>query len=216
MPQIFHRSTNTLSRVTIFGSVFFVALGLVVLALLFRSPYETSVGVPIAQPVQFSHKHHVGDEGFDCRYCHTSVEDSSYAGIPPTSTCMNCHSQIWAQAAALAPVRKSWETGVPIAWNKVNDLPDFAYFNHSIHVQKGFGCETCHGKVDESPLMAKAQSLHMEWCLECHRHPERYVRPREAVFQLGYQPAEPQAVLGPKLVREYAIESKTSCSTCHR
>jgi hypothetical protein len=196
--------------------VFFAAGLFAVLGILFRSPYETGVGVPIEQPVPFSHKHHVGDEGFDCRYCHTSVEESAFAGIPSTSICMNCHSQIWAQSQALAPIRESFQTGEPIAWNRVNDLPDFTYFNHSIHVQKGVGCETCHGRVDQMPLMWKASSLQMEWCLNCHRHPEQYVRPRENVYQMGWQPGEAQQTLGLRLVSEYQIETKTSCSTCHR
>ncbi len=216
MPQIFHRSANTLSRVSIFGALFFVAGVLTALGIFFRSPYETGVGVAIQQPVQFSHKHHVGDEGIDCRYCHTSVEDSSFAGMPSTAICMNCHSQIWAQSPALARVRESFQTGVPLAWNRVNDLPDFVYFNHSIHIQKGIGCETCHGRADQMPLTWKASTLQMEWCLNCHRHPDRFVRPRENVFDMGWQPTELQATLGPRLVGEYQIEIKTSCSTCHR
>jgi hypothetical protein len=216
VPQIFHRSANTLSRVSIFGALFFATGLFTVLGILFRSPYETGVGVPIQQPVPFSHKHHVGDEGFDCRYCHTSVEDSAFAGIPSTAICMNCHSQIWAQSPALALVRESFETGAPIAWNRVNDLPDFAYFDHSLHIQKGFGCETCHGRVDQMPLLWKANSLQMEWCLDCHRHPERFVRPRESVFEMGWHPTGSQGTLGPRLVSEYHIEIKTSCSTCHR
>jgi hypothetical protein len=216
MPQIFHRSTNTFSRVSIFGAVFFVAGFFSVLGVLVRSPYATGVGVNVAQPVQFSHKHHVGDDGIDCRYCHTSVEDSSFAGIPPTETCMNCHSQIWAQAPALEPVRESWRTGRPIQWARVHDLPDFVYFNHSIHVQKGFGCATCHGPVHEMALTYKAETLQMEWCLECHRNPAKYVRPREEVFNMHWQPPANQLVLGEQLVREYNIQSMTSCSICHR
>ena len=216
MPQIFHRSANTFSRVSIFGAVFIAAGAVAVLGLYVRSPYATGVGVPPQQPIPFSHKHHVGDEGFDCRYCHTSVETSDFAGIPPTQTCMNCHSQIFANASVLEPIRASFQTGKPIEWVRVHNLPDFVYFNHSIHVQKGIGCVTCHGQVDEMPLLAKAQTLQMEWCLDCHRHPEQYVRPREEVFNLHYQPSEPQETLGPKLVQAYGIQIKTDCSACHR
>jgi hypothetical protein len=215
MSQLFHRSANTLSRVSIFGAAFIAAGLLGVVGLLERSPYATGVGQPIPQPVQFSHEHHVGDEGIDCRYCHTTVEYAAFAGYPTTAICMNCHTQIWADSPALAPVRESWETGEPIAWNRVYELPDFAYFNHSAHVTAGFGCETCHGRIDQMPLTWKASSLHMQWCLDCHRHPERYIRPREAVFVMGYQPAEPQSSLGLRLVQEYGVFGPTGCSNCH-
>ena len=216
MSQLFHRSANTLSRVSLFGAAF-MAVGVIgLIGLVERSPYATGVGQPIEQPVQFSHEHHVGDEGFDCRYCHTTVENTAFAGLPTTAICMNCHTQIWANSPALAPVRESFETGQPIAWNRVNELPDFAYFNHSVHVAGGFGCETCHGRVDRMPLTWKAESLNMEWCLECHRHPERYIRPREAVFAMGWQPDEPQSTLGPRLVQEYGVQGPTGCSYCHR
>jgi hypothetical protein len=216
MSQLFHRSANTLSRVSLFGAAFIAAGLLGVVGLLERSPYVTGVGQPIEQPVQFSHEHHVGEEGLDCRYCHTTVENAAFAGYPTTAVCMNCHTQIWANSPALEPVRQSFQTGEPIAWNRVYELPDFAYFNHSAHVTAGFGCETCHGRVDQMPLTWKASSLHMEWCLACHRHPERYIRPREAVVAMGYQPAEPQSSLGPRLVAEYGVDPSTSCSTCHR
>lgn len=216
MPQLFHRSTNTLSRVTIWGAGFIVAgLGLVVFVL-YRSPYLTAQDMVKDQPVPFSHKHHVSGLGIDCQYCHTSVENSSFAGIPPTETCMSCHSQIWTNAAVLEPVRESLRTGTAIRWTRVNDLPDYVYFNHSIHVSKGIGCETCHGRVDQMPLTWRAQTLQMGWCLECHRHPELYVRPKAEVYTMGYRPPESQAVLGPRLVNEYQIKSLTDCYTCHR
>jgi hypothetical protein len=158
----------------------------------------------------------VGDVGLDCRYCHTSVETSGFANIPPTKTCMNCHSQIWSASPTLEPVRDSFRTDRSIAWTRVHDLPDFAYFNHSIHVNKGVGCETCHGRVDKMPLTWQKASLQMEWCLDCHRHPEQYVRPREEVFTMGYEPPVEQEELGRRLVKEYKIQSLTSCSTCHR
>jgi hypothetical protein len=144
------------------------------------------------------------------------VETSAFAGIPPTKTCMNCHSQIWATAPILEPVRSSFREDRPLRWIRVHDLPDFAYFNHSVHVKKGMGCETCHGRVDQMPLMLQQNSLQMEWCLECHRAPERFVRPRSEVFTMGYRPPVPQAELGPRLVKEYGIQANTNCSTCHR
>jgi len=216
MPQIFHRSTNTYSKVSIFGAVFFLGFLLWLFGAWSRSSWVTQAGVAREQPVPFSHAHHVGDEGIDCRYCHTSVETSAFANIPPTKTCMNCHSQIWNTAPTLEPVRESFRTDRSIAWTRVHDLPDFAYFNHSIHINKGVGCETCHGRVDKMPLTWQKASLQMEWCLDCHRHPEQYVRPREAVFQMGYEPPIDQLELGRRLVKEYKIQSLTSCSTCHR
>lgn len=218
MAQIFHPSTNTIAKVSIFGGVFILAgISLLILAFV-RSSYATGVGVFVEQPVPFSHEHHVSGLGIDCRYCHTSVEDSAFAGIPSTETCMTCHSQIWTNAAVLEPVRESYRTGRPIEWVKVHSLPDFVYFNHSIHVAKGVGCETCHGRVDKMALTYKANSLYMEWCLECHRHPENYVRPKEAVFIMGYQPQENQVALGRELVAAYNIQVKqlTNCSVCHR
>jgi ferredoxin len=219
MPQIFHPSTNTFSRVSIFGAVFFIAGLAWVLATIFRSPYATKVDVPVEQPVPFSHEHHVSGLGIDCRYCHVSVEQSAFADVPPTETCMTCHSQIWSDSPELEPVRASYQTGTPIQWNRVNDLADFVYFNHGIHVTKGIGCETCHGRVDKMPLTWKANSLYMEWCLECHRHPERYIRPKENVFDMGYTPPGDQITLGLQLVKDYQIPPPSyleNCYICHR
>ena len=218
MAQIFPRSTNTLARVSLFGAVFLVAgLGWAGWEVV-RSPYMTSVGIPRVQPVPFSHKHHVGDVGIDCRYCHSSVEESAFAGIPPTKTCMNCHSVLFVDSQMLEPVRSSFRTGTPLTWIRVNRVADFVYFNHSIHVAKGVGCVTCHGRVDQMPLMWRQQSLYMEWCLECHRQPERFVRPREQVFNVAWQPPADQLALGRKLVEEYKINTRnlTNCSVCHR
>ncbi len=218
MSQIFHRSTNTISRVSIYAAVFVVAGLTWVLMALDRSPYTTRQGIVLKQPVPFSHEHHVAGLGLDCRYCHTSVETSRFAGIPPTATCMNCHKLIWADSDMLEPVRASFRDDRPIVWTRVDDLPDFAYFDHSIHVAKGVGCVSCHGRVDEMPLMRQAAPLQMEWCLQCHRHPERQVRPRAEVFNPKWE-ARDQASLGPRLVSEYGIRSArdlTSCSTCHR
>jgi hypothetical protein len=216
LAQIFHRSTNTISRVSIFGAVF-VLSGLAWLgAEIHRSPWSTGANVAREQPIQFSHERHVGGNGIDCRYCHTSVEESSFAGIPPTKTCMNCHAQVFANSPYLQPVRASFENSRSIEWTRVHDLPDFVNFDHSIHVNKGVGCTTCHGPIDRMPLVAQAQSLQMEWCLDCHRQPEQYVRPRSAVFSVAYQPPANQGELGRRLVEEYQIQKLTSCSTCHQ
>ena len=243
MSQIFHRSTNTLSRATIYGAVFVVAaLGWVAYAVQ-GSPFTTYAGVRKPQPVPFSHQHHVTGLGIDCRYCHTSVETSSFAGIPPTKTCMNCHSQIWTNAGLLEPVRASYRSGESLQWTRVNQLPDFVYFNHSIHVTKGVGCNTCHGPVDLMPLMYQQESLQMEWCLGCHRDPGKNLRPRDQVFNMRYQPPSDvnpismdgrtftdQGTLGAYLIQKYqvrvgtiktadgqvGVSDITSCSTCHR
>jgi hypothetical protein len=154
--------------------------------------------------------------GIDCRYCHTSVESSAFANVPPTKTCMNCHSQIWLTSSYLEPVRESFRTGQSLIWNRVHDLPDFVYFNHSVHVKKGVGCETCHGRIDQMAGIYQASSLQMEWCITCHREPERFLRPREAVYQMGYHPDGDQLSIGRDLVKKYDVKSLTSCSTCHR
>jgi hypothetical protein len=216
MSQIFPRSANAVARASIFVLLCAVALLGWVLMLLMRSDFVTGANSNVEQPVQFSHAHHVGGEGFDCRYCHTSVEQSSFANIPPTKTCMNCHSQIWANAAYLEPVRESFRSDRSIEWIRVHDLPDFVYFNHSIHVKKGVGCETCHGRIDQMAGIYQVNSLQMEWCLNCHRNPEKYVRPREFVTTMGYVPNGDQMEIGKRLVAEYKIQSLTSCSTCHR
>jgi len=220
MPQIFHRSTNTIARVSIFGALFVLAGVTWALAEMQRSPYNTRAFVARPQPVQFSHKHHAGDDGIDCRYCHTTVETSAFAGIPPTATCMNCHSQLFADSPYLEPVRESFRSGKPLEWTRVHDLPDYVYFNHSIHVKQGVGCSTCHGRVDQMPLMWNVASLHMEWCLACHRDPAKYVRPREQVFNMEWPPpGYDQAAEGQRLVKQYNIlppAAITNCSTCHR
>ena len=214
MPQIFHRSFNTLSLVSIYGAVFLLAGAGYALALFVRSSYATNVGIAPQQPVPFSHQHHVNELGIDCRYCHTSVEDSHFAGIPPTKTCMNCHQQIWVGSRMLAPVRESYRTDKSIPWTRVHRLGEFCYFNHSIHVKKGVGCVTCHGRVDQMPLVWQQKTLLMEWCLDCHRQPEKYVRPREKVFDMTYERQDPDE--GKRLVEEYQIRSKLSCNACHR
>jgi hypothetical protein len=216
MAQIFHPSTNTLSKVSIFGAIFIVAGLALAAATINRSPYFTQVHVARPQPVPFSHKHHVSGLGIDCRYCHTTVETSSFAGMPSTETCMSCHSQIWTDSSMLEPVRESYRTDKSLEWTRVNQLPDYVYFNHSIHVNKGVGCGTCHGRVDQMPLAWRENTLYMRWCLECHNNPELYVRPREAVFQMDYEPPKDQLVQGERLVKEYKIKKLTDCYTCHR
>lgn len=216
MGQTFHPSTNTISKVTIFGAVFIIAIVLWLLVQSNRSSYATLAGVPRDQIVPFSHKHHVSGLGIDCRYCHTSVEDSSFAGIPPTHTCMTCHSQVWRDSPMLEPVRESYRTGESLPWVRVHDLPDFVYFDHSIHIHKGIACVTCHGQVDEMPLVWKTATLNMEWCLDCHREPEKYIRPRELVFAFDWQPQVSQETLGRRLVSEYEVRRMTDCSVCHR
>jgi len=216
MPQIFRRSANTLSKVSIFGLLSLVG-GLIVLAIvLSRSSYVTRQQIFVEQPLQFSHMHHVTDDGIDCRYCHTSVETSSFAGIPPTKTCMNCHAVLFANAAFLEPVRASFRDNRPLRWVRVHDLPDFVYFNHSIHIKKGVGCETCHGRIDQMPLTYQQNSLLMEWCIDCHRNPAPNLRPRAEITTMGYRPAKDQAELGPELMKAYNVNPPTSCSTCHR
>jgi hypothetical protein len=218
-PRAFHPVTNLVARVLIVG----VLLGAVVTVLggwaLENSAYATNQDVTIEQPVPFSHEHHVGGLGIDCRYCHTSVETSAYAGIPPTKTCMSCHSQIWNGSPMLEPVRDSWESGGSIPWVRVHALPDYVYFNHSIHVAKGIGCVSCHGQVDQMRLMRQASPLTMSWCLECHREPEKFIRPRDKIFELTNLSPTEQADVGPRLVKEYHVrplQALTECATCHR
>jgi len=236
MAQIFHRSANTLARASILGVVLLLTAAGAALIELQRSPYVTRQHIAPEQPIPFSHQHHAAGLGLDCRYCHTSVEESSFAGIPPTKTCMNCHAQIWTSASMLEPIRYSFTSGQSIQWTRVHDLPDFVYFNHSIHVAKGVGCESCHGHVDAMPLMYQENTLQMEWCLDCHRQPEKFLRPREEVFNMQYQqptsdhpvPAliqgekkffSNQFEMGKALRQEYRLRTTqdiTSCSTCHR
>src|SRR6202789_1958822 len=224
--QIFPRSSNAIARASLVlvglavGGLFWVLLELE------RTPYITNAGVRKDQPVPFSHQHHVTGLGIDCRYCHTSVETSSFAGIPPTKTCMNCHSQIWTNAQLLEPVRASYKSGESLQWTRVNQLPDFVFFNHSIHINKGVGCNTCHGPVDRMPLMFNEYSLQMEWCLDCHRDPAKNLRPRDQVFNMRYQPPSSlkpvtmygkeytdQLSLGTDLVKKYKLRTGTDITS---
>ena len=202
---------SILAIVLILGGVGFVVGDIV------RSPYITLVDVPRAQPVPFSHEHHVNGLGLDCRFCHTGVESSPFAGVPATKICMTCHSQIWTNAPLLEPVRDSWRTNTPIRWTRVHQLPDFVHFNHSIHIAKGIGCSTCHGQVDQMPLMWKTNTLQMMWCIDCHKNPEQNIRPRDQVFNMKYQQPSDQAKLGAELVEKYHVNKRqlTNCSVCH-
>lgn len=172
------------------------------------------------QPVPFSHKHHVGALGIECSHCHTSVEKSSSAGLPDTSTCMSCHSQLWTNAEMLEPVRESERTGEPLRWTRVHDMPDFVYFNHSIHVAKGVGCESCHGRVDRMPLMRQAKPLSMEFCLDCHRNPEQHLRPKDEVFTMDWSPpaGTDREAYGERLAHQHRLRKAglTDCTICHR
>ncbi len=184
-----------------------------------RSSYLTGQYVEKQQPVQFSHKHHVGDDGIDCRYCHSTVETTASAGMPPTQTCMNCHSQIWADSPYLEPVRASFRENKPIEWERVHDLPEYTYFNHSIHVAKGVGCSTCHGQIDNMPAVFQENTLQMEWCLACHREPEKFIRPKSEIYNMNWQNGNLDAKERIDLKTDLKIRSKellTSCSTCHR
>jgi len=187
MAQIFDRSSNSLTRFSlVLYGVILIGVG-VTLNYLQRSPWVTNQGQRPHQPVPFSHKHHVQGLGLQCQYCHTSVEKSSYAGIPPTKTCINCHSQIWTNAQLLSPVRQSWATNQSVVWTRVHDLPDYVYFNHSVHVNKGIGCSSCHGRIDQMPLTYQASTLQMEWCLNCHRNPAKNLRPTSEIYQMAWK-----------------------------
>jgi hypothetical protein len=225
MSQIFTPTMNVLAKASIFGGVFVAAFVSYCVMGYDRSAWHTGADEAVTQPVPFSHEHHVRGLGIDCRYCHQSVESSHFAGIPATKTCMTCHSQIWTNAQLLEPVRDSWRMNRPIQWQRIHNLPEFVYFNHSIHVNKGIGCQVCHGQVDHMPLTWQVNSLQMEWCLNCHRNPELYIRPRSEVYNLDYNPAtDPnhpgmtQETLGAQLVKDYHIhkEQLTNCSICHR
>ena len=219
MPQVFHRAFNTFSRVSIVGGFLGLAVLGWVLYVVGWSPFVTRAGIARVQPVPFSHQHHVADLGIDCRYCHTSVENSSFAGVPPTKTCMNCHQEIWFGSPVLEPVRASYRTGDALPWQRIHNLPQFVYFDHSIHVNKGVGCESCHGRIDRMPFTYQAQSLLMSWCLDCHRNPAPNLRPRAAVFDMTWQHPADRPGLGTELAKQYrirSVEELTSCSACHR
>jgi len=180
------------------------------------SPQATDVGYMPVQPLPYSHALHAGKLGLDCRYCHTSVETAANANVPPTQTCINCHTNILPESAKLVKVRESAATGSPVPWVRIHDLPDYVYFNHSAHVRRGVGCATCHGRIDKMEVVYQEKPLSMSWCLECHRAPEKFIRPKEEVTNMAWEPVEPQEVLGARLVQQYNLKPSTDCSTCHR
>lgn len=223
MPQLFSQSSDTVFRSLLVGGGVVVCLLLGSMFVLARSPYMTDQDVVVEQPVPFSHVHHVRDIGIDCRYCHQTVETSPRAGVPATQVCMNCHRQIWNQADMLEPVRASYRDDKPLHWNRVHDLPDYVYFNHSVHVKKGVGCYECHGRVGEMPLMRRAAPLTMQWCLACHRDPVPHLRPAELVFDplpleelLSDPSPDSLKEIRLRVARENEVHAKTDCYTCHR
>jgi hypothetical protein len=217
MPQLFPPNSNSFVRWTALAGTVFLVL-LVTALTVFARTSNNRVGVPVEQPVDFSHNLHAGSLGLDCRYCHSTVETSNFATIPSTETCMTCHSQVRVGAPQLAVVQESWDSERPIAWNRAHDLPEFVFFDHSIHVNKGVGCSTCHGAVDQMTGMWKNEAMTMGWCLECHKSPERYLRPRSEVLNMAYVRPDDQLELGRALVEAYHIntEKLPQCWTCHR
>lgn len=218
MAQLFRPGANSIAVAVIIALLLAPGTAIALAYLVWASPYATDQNLTRAQPVPFSHAHHVGDLGLDCRMCHTGVEKAAFAGLPSTHICMTCHSQIWTNADMLAPVRASQASGQPLHWLRVNRLPDYVYFDHSIHVAKGVGCSTCHGRVDKMALMRQQEPLTMGWCLQCHRHPQDYLRPRSQVFNMAWTPPPEQQAQGTALIRRYLISTAhlTDCSTCHR
>ncbi len=219
MPQIFPPRSNILSKISILVILILLVAVTAVLVWYFHSTTFTQVGVRIPQPVTFPHVIHITGVNMNCRYCHAGVDQSSFADLPPAETCMSCHTQISKTAADLKPIRDSYANGTPIQWNRVNNLPDYVYFDHQIHIAKGVGCETCHGRMDKETTAVRAKYFYMTTCTECHKNPEKYLRPQANVYDMGYVPSEDQATLGPKLVKEYNIMSPNqlnNCSICHR
>ncbi|MCL6623824.1 MAG: cytochrome c family protein [Fimbriimonadales bacterium] len=216
MPQVFSPASNVLARASVpFGILLIIAAWLIGANI---TPYTHRLGVAIDQPAPFSHKHHFKELGIDCRYCHTTVEESRFAGIPPTETCMTCHSQIWTNSPLLQVVRESYLTNTPVRWNRVNETPDFVFFDHSIHIARGVSCFTCHGAVDEMNLTFKPIAFQMVWCLDCHRNPERFLRPKDQVVNPNYSAGPQQTQIGAQLVEKYKINKVQiqDCWVCHR
>jgi hypothetical protein len=216
MAALFPPWTNSVFRATAVAVVATPVGGVSLLMVQARTPFATGQREPVQQPVQFDHRHHVSDDGIDCRYCHQTVEQSAYAGMPSTATCMGCHAQIWSKSPLLDEVRKAYFADRGIPWQRVNRLPDFAYFNHAIHVHKGIGCETCHGRMDRMATGEQASPLTMGWCLECHRHPEASLRPQTEITALGWHRPPDTAMQPAALAAAYGLHTRTSCSTCHR
>ncbi|HZS37976.1 MAG TPA: cytochrome c3 family protein [Polyangia bacterium] len=183
-----------------------------------RTPYHQRREFPVEQPVQFDHRHHVRDDSIDCLYCHSGATHTAWAGVPATELCMGCHAQVWPDSIQLEPVRRSYFSGRPIEWSRVHALPDYVYFNHAIHVNKGVGCATCHGRVDQMAAVYQVATLQMDWCLDCHRDPAPRLRPREAITSMEWQPPAGEAGerLARELAAEYGVRKLTNCTTCHR
>ena len=213
MAQVFHRSTNTISRVSIFGALFALAGSLWGLAAVNRSSYVTLAGVAREQPVPFSHRHHAGELGIDCRYCHTVVERSNKAAVPPAGICMNCHSTVKKDSDLLLPIRQAYAENEPVRWTRVTDLPDYVYFNHSAHVNAAIGCESCHGRIDQMVKVYQAKPLTMEWCINCLKNPAPYLRDPANVTKMGYKPAPNEGV---NTLKKNQVSPPINCSTCHR
>lgn len=219
MAQFFNKSANNIARISMVAVAVLAGVAFMAYTQIARSSYLTGRYIEKQQPVQFSHKHHVGDDGIDCRYCHQTVETTASAGMPSTQTCMNCHSQIWSDSPYLEPVRASFRDNKPIEWERVHDLPEYTYFNHSIHVAKGVGCSTCHGQIDNMPAVFQENTLQMEWCLACHRNPEQFIRPKSEIFNMNWKDGDLDTAERKQLKTDLKIRSKemmTSCSTCHR
>lgn len=217
--QIFSRNANAILRVSLIGLVLLIISTIGALIGLYLSPWYTEAAIAKVQPIAFSHKHHANELQIDCRYCHTSVERAATAGFPATETCMSCHSQVWTTSPLLQPVRDSFQSGAPIVWDRVYDLPDFVYFNHSIHVAKGIGCTSCHGEIGTMQLTVKAQPLYMGWCLGCHRDPAQFVRPADQIFSLDYDVQSLALAERQQLLVDYQIPTDgrlTNCYICHR
>ncbi|MEW6015677.1 MAG: cytochrome c3 family protein [Candidatus Zixiibacteriota bacterium] len=215
MAQIFPKWTNQLP-------VYFIAGAVVILTAVagifwfYGSPKYSDVGYRPKQPVPYSHKLHAGDLGLDCRYCHSQVETSAAAGIPPTQTCMNCHKLILPESEKLLPVRESWSKRLPIQWVRVHNLPDFVYFDHSVHLNAGVGCASCHGNVAQMDVVMQKEPLSMSWCLDCHRNPDRHLRPREELTNMNWTPPVEQPELARRVRAEKGINPTIDCSGCHR
>lgn len=215
MSALFSRSSNSLFALVVAGLGATLVGTPVLLMIWVRTPYVTGQQRELEQPIAFDHRHHVADDGIDCAYCHDLAWRSSFAGVPPTERCLNCHSQIWNDSSALSPLWRSVTSGGPIPWVRVHRLPDFVYFNHAIHVNKGVACETCHGRVDRMARISQAAPLTMGWCLDCHRNPAPHLRPRDEVTAMGWHAKRGQPS-GTELARRYHVESLTDCTTCHR
>lgn len=217
MAQIFRRAADTWLRLGLWALLVGAAGGLLVALTWDRSDYQTGLHWPVEQPLPFSHAHHAGELKIDCRYCHSTAQTSALAGFPSTETCMSCHSQVWRQADLLEPLRRSLREQTPLRWNRVAKLPDYTYFHHAVHVNAGIGCDSCHGAVDRMQLLAKATPLSMRQCLDCHRDPAPWLRPRDQVTNLQWHTQAPRA-LGERLMKAHQIETAglTDCGVCHR